>query len=83
MSNNTLNDLNTHLFGQMDRLGKEGLEGDELDKEIKRAHSMTAVSQQIISNATLSLRAAELSKGDGLRPLKLPTMMAIGPDPTK
>ena len=56
---NTLSDLNNHLFAEMERLGDEGLNGDELDKEIERAKAVTCVAAQIIANGSLALRAEQ------------------------
>lgn len=58
---NTLLDLNNHLFEQMERLNDDSLTDEELDKEIKRAKSMADISQQIISNADIVLRATKLN----------------------
>lgn len=41
---NTLGDLNNHLFEQLERLGSEDLEGDTLDKEIARSKAVTDVA---------------------------------------
>jgi len=47
---NTLGDLNNHLFAEIERLGDEDLKGEELEKEIMRAEAVTKVSSQIIAN---------------------------------
>ena len=54
---NTLGDLNNHLFAEIERLGDEGLKGDDLIEEISRATAITGVAEQIVSNATLVLKA--------------------------
>lgn len=40
---NTLGDLNNHLFAELERLGDEGLTGDELKEELTRAESIVRV----------------------------------------
>lgn len=57
---NKLIDLNDHLFAQMERLSEEGLTAEDLAKEVTRTDAMVKVGEQIVSNATLALRAAEL-----------------------
>lgn len=57
---NKLTDLNNHLFMQIERLGDEDMSAEKLEEEVKRAKAITQVSAQIIDNATLALRAAEL-----------------------
>jgi hypothetical protein len=54
---NKLEDLNNHLFAQLERLGDEDLEGEKLQEEIERAQAVTQVSCQIISNGKLMLDA--------------------------
>lgn len=54
---NTLGDLNNHLFAQLERLGEEELEGENLQEEITRAKAITSVASQIISNANVVLQA--------------------------
>lgn len=54
---NKLSDLNNHLFAQLERLGDEDLSGDKLAAEIDRARAVTDVAQQVISNASLTLKA--------------------------
>lgn len=57
---NKLSDLNDHLFAQLERLGEEQLSGEKLKDEIDRTKAVTAVSMQIISNASLVLQAEKL-----------------------
>ena len=54
---NTLGDLNNHLFAQLERLGDEDLKGEELQEEISRAKSVSAIASQIIGNGNLVLEA--------------------------
>jgi hypothetical protein len=56
---NKLVDLNNHLFAQLERLSDEELNGDELEKEIARAKAITVVSNQIIQNGALALKAEQ------------------------
>ena len=37
---NSLEDLNNHLFAQLERLGDEDLAGEDLSKEIERAKAI-------------------------------------------
>lgn len=50
---NKLNDLNNHLFEQMERLNDEDLSSEELEREIKRAKAMSSIASNIVSNADL------------------------------
>jgi len=56
---NKLSDLNNYLFEELERLNDdEALETEEqLDKEIKRAKAITQVSNQIVQNANVVLKA--------------------------
>lgn len=51
---NTLNDLNDHLFEMLERLNDDDLEGEELEKELKRARGMSNIAAQIIENGRLA-----------------------------
>ncbi|AIT81643.1 hypothetical protein [Novosphingobium pentaromativorans] len=68
---NKLTDLNDHLFMQLERLGDEDMDADKIEQEAKRADAMVQVADQIIRNADLQLKAANLiaSHGDRFRPM--------------
>ena len=57
---NTLADLNNHLFAQLERLGDEDLQPQELENEIERAKAIATISSQIIANGNLVLKAKQL-----------------------
>lgn len=57
---NKLIDLNDHLFEQLERLSEEDLTAEGLAKEVTRTDALVKVSEQIIGNANLVLRGAEL-----------------------
>lgn len=52
---NNLEDLNNHLFAQMERLSDESLQGEALNQELQRTKAITDVASQIISNGKLAL----------------------------
>lgn len=53
---NTLSDLNNHLFAQLERLGEEDLDEEEIKKEVQRSKAITDV-------AKVNRSAAKLQKG--------------------
>lgn len=53
---NTLTDLNNYLFEAMERLTDDELTSEDIEKEIKRADSMTKVAEQIIKNGELAYK---------------------------
>lgn len=61
MANNTLSDLNNHLFAQIERLGDEDLTSEELQNEISRAKAINGVANNIIQNAKTALDGANFS----------------------
>ncbi len=72
---NTLGDLNNHLFAQLERLGDEELKGDALLEEINRAKAISDIATQVISNGSLVLKAkAFMSEGIDAD-AKLPKML--------
>lgn len=74
MSNNLL-DLNAKLFEQMDKLSKEDISSEELEKEIARSESMIKIANVIISNGDLALRAAKFKDDMMNVDNKLPKML--------
>ena len=58
---NTLEDLNNHLFMQLERLNNEEIVGEKLQEEITRAKAVSGIATQIISNGSLVLKARELA----------------------
>ena len=62
---NKLSDLNNHLFMQLERLGDEELSSEKLSEEAARAEAIVAVSDQIIKNADLQIKAAKLMVENG------------------
>lgn len=75
---NTLEDLNNHLFAQMERLSDEDLKGDELIEEIRRAEAITDVATQIISNAGLVLKACQFNDDRWDADKRVPRMLQGG-----
>ena len=57
MPRNTLEDLQNHLFCQLERLNDEDIKGEKLQEEILRAKAVSSIAAQIISNGSLALRA--------------------------
>ena len=73
-----LNDLNNHLYAQLNRLSGENLTLEEIDKETKRAKAIVSVSDQIVENAKIRLDAAKLYVAHGDK--MLPHLPMIGKD---
>jgi len=65
---NRLSDLNDHLFCQIERLNEEGITDETLEREHKRAEAIVAVADQIVANANLQIRAAEIVNRYGSNP---------------
>lgn len=53
---NTLQDLNNHLFEQLERLNDEDLTNEQLDQELRRAEGMAKIATQIIENGELAFK---------------------------
>ena len=73
---NTLGDLNNHLFAQLERLGNEELEGDELKEEILRAKAVTDIAKEIIDNANTVLDVMKFqAEALGRSSISIPKML--------
>lgn len=75
MSKNKLVDLNDHLFAELERLSDEDLKGDDLKEELDRARALTDVSERIIDNASLMLKAIHEQNEYGTVSRNVPTML--------
>ena len=67
---NTIRDLNNHLFAELERLGDEDLEGEELKDEIRRATAIAAVSSQVIQLGNLVVKTAKAEHETGKNSLE-------------
>jgi hypothetical protein len=67
----SLSDLKDHLFAQLDRLSKDDLTAEGIEREVKRAEAIVGVADQITRGADLQLRAAKLfaDKGKSVLPM--------------
>ena len=72
---NKLVDLNDHLFAELERLGDEDLKGDELKEELDRAKALSDVSEKIINNASLMLKAIHEQNEYGTVSRDVPKML--------
>lgn len=57
---NKVLDLNNHLFEVLERLNDDELQGEELQKEIKRSDAIVGVANAIIANSEVALKATKL-----------------------
>jgi hypothetical protein len=57
---NKLSDLNNHLFAQLERLSDEDLTPEQIEQEVSRTDAIVAVSEQILHNADIHLKAAKM-----------------------
>lgn len=75
IAKNKLVDLNDHLFAELERLGDEDLKGDELKEELDRAKALSDVSEKIINNASLMLKAIHEQNEYGTVSRDVPKML--------
>jgi len=61
MAKNKLSDLNNHLFAQLERLGEEDLQPEQLKQEIDRAKAINGIAKNIVENARTTLEVLKFS----------------------
>ena len=59
MAKNTLNDLNNHLFEQLEKLMDDDVSDEKMKKEISRAHAVTAIAETIVRNGELAFKVMQ------------------------
>lgn len=76
---NTLQDLNNHLFEQLERLNDDDLSAEDLEKELRRAEGMTKIAAQIIENGALAFRTMQHMDeyNYGMEHRQVPAMLEI------
>jgi len=77
MAKNTLSDLNNHLFAQLERLGEEDIDQDQLKIEVNRSKAMNSIAKNIIDNARVALEGVQLSYNAIPSNQSLPEQFAI------
>lgn len=69
---NKLAYLTDHLFAQLERLGDENLDAEQLKREVERAKAMAGVSSEILAAGRLAVDAAALAHKAKLDNLDVP-----------
>lgn len=77
---NTLGDLTNHLFAQLERLDDDNLTPEELEREISRSKAVTDVAEQVISTASVMLRAIQVKDAAMDGNMRIPRMLSDGGD---
>jgi hypothetical protein len=72
---NTLGNLNNHLFAQLERLGDEELKGEYLVEEISRSRAIADIASRIIANGSLVLQAKKAADDRYDADAKMPKML--------
>ena len=72
---NKIEDLNNHLFAQLERLGDEELQGDKLAEEIGRAKAISDVAEKVIECGSLALKAKVAASNFSDADVRLPAML--------
>lgn len=60
MSKNRLQNLNDHLFAQIERLCDEDLTREEIETESRRSIALVGLADQTIRNAMVQIHAAQI-----------------------
>lgn len=59
MAKNTLNDLNDHLFAQLEKLMDDDVSPEQIEREIARSKAVTAVAETIVRNGELAFKVMQ------------------------
>ena len=73
---NTQVDLTNHLFAQLERLSDDSLTPEQIEQEANRADAIVSISDKILKNGDLQLKAAKLFAEHGS--VVLPHLPQIG-----
>jgi len=74
MARNKIEDLNNHLFAQLERLDDPDC---DLDKEILKAKAVSAVASQIIKSNKLTIDAMKLVASGNVGPNDMPDSLGL------
>ena len=77
MAKNKLNDLNNHLFAQLERLNDEELSSDQVKIEVSRAKAISGVASQVIKSAKVTIDAMRLVASGDYTVQELPEMIGM------
>lgn len=67
---NKMSDLRDHMFAQLERLGNEELNEEDLKKEITRAQAISEVGKVIVESAKTQVMYAKLTRQKDEQPDK-------------
>lgn len=68
-------DLNSYLFEQLNRITNDDLKGEELRDEIERSRAVCGVAETIVKNASLALKVAQFADSVGTTSEALPDLL--------
>lgn len=71
---NKLTDLNNHLFAQLERLGDEDLNEEQLQTELERTKAISSVAKNIVENGRLLLDA-QVTVSDSIGSANIPLLL--------
>lgn len=70
----TMTEVHSELFKQLKRLNDDSLKGDDLKREVERSNAVTSLSQTMINNAALVLKA-HLSVANSIGSVDMPELI--------
>lgn len=63
---NKIQDLNNHLFAQLERLGEEDISSDKLEIEINRSKAITTIASNIVESSKVTIEAMKIMEKSGI-----------------